>query len=122
MTREDSRADTGSEASWYPPRSLATRAVRMLVERDRELAKVDGLLTRVTAESGTTLLIEGAPGIGKTALLAEVQSRAAGAGFRVLQALGGELEQKLSFGIVRQLLEPLLRAADPQARADLLSG
>ncbi|WP_239124547.1 ATP-binding protein [Rhizocola hellebori] len=94
----------------------------MLVERDRELETADGLLTQAVGGRGSVLVVNGVPGIGKTALLAEIRSRAVDAGFRQLVALGGELEQEVPFGMVRQLLEPLLRAAGPETRADLLSG
>ncbi|MBE1484375.1 helix-turn-helix transcriptional regulator [Plantactinospora soyae] len=94
----------------------------MLIERDSELETADRLLSRAAGGQGAVLLVEGPPGIGKTALLAEIRSRAAKGGFRLLAALGGELEQDVPFGMVRQLLEPPLRAAGPEVRADLLSG
>ena len=40
----------------------------------------------------------------------------------VLTARGGELEQEFAYGIVRQLFEPLLAAATPHERAELLGG
>jgi DNA-binding CsgD family transcriptional regulator len=92
----------------------------MLIERDHELGTMDRLLAQAAGGQGTVLLVEGAPGIGKTALLAEGSRRAADAGFRVLTAFGGELEQDVPFGIVRQLFEPPLRATD--LAADVLSG
>ena len=49
------------------------------------------------------LLIEGHPGIGKTALLEAVQDAAQKRGMDALPARGGELEQDLGFGLVRQL-------------------
>lgn len=54
--------------------------------------------------------IEGAAGIGKTRLLAEGRRLAGDAGARVLYARGGELEQELAFGVVRQLFERELTA------------
>jgi len=57
------------------------------------------------------LLITGPAGIGKTALLGAARERARGAGMRVLAGRGGELEGGFSFGVARQLFEPLLAGA-----------
>jgi DNA-binding CsgD family transcriptional regulator len=92
------------------------------MERDRDLAVIHGLLTEVVDGRGSVVLVEGPPGIGKTALLAAVREHAAGQGVRSLGAIGGELEQDLPFDIVRQLFEPPLRAASPTGRTDLLAG
>ncbi|MBP2478778.1 DNA-binding CsgD family transcriptional regulator [Crossiella equi] len=86
-----------------------------LFERDGELDRLDLALAGARAGRGGGVLVTGAPGLGKTALLAEVRRRAAGQGFRVLAALGGELEQDLPFALVRQLLEPALRGSGPEA-------
>jgi DNA-binding CsgD family transcriptional regulator len=43
-------------------------------------------------------------------------------GLRVLSARGGELEREFPFGVVRQLLEPVLAAADQAERGTLLAG
>ncbi len=67
-------------------------------------------------------MIEGAPGIGKTRLLAAAAQRARESGLTVLSARGGELERDFAFGIVRQLLEPLLREAGPGERERLMAG
>lgn len=55
--------------------------------RDAELRTVDAWLAKEGAES-QALLIAGAAGLGKTALLAELADRAAAAGRRVLRARG----------------------------------
>ena len=43
-------------------------------------------------------------------------------GLRVLAARGGEFESEFAYGIVRQLFEPLVATASPEARAALLAG
>ena len=53
------------------------------------------------------MVFEGPAGIGKSSLLAAARTAAA-ADLRVLSARGGELERELPFGIVRQLLEPVV--------------
>jgi DNA-binding CsgD family transcriptional regulator len=89
-----------------------------LLERDTELATVEGLVDA----GGRLLAIEGPPGIGKTALIAEAKSRAQAAGLQVLGARGSELERSFSYGVVRQLFEPFLASLPEKERAELLSG
>jgi DNA-binding CsgD family transcriptional regulator len=92
----------------------------LLLEREREVASLEGLIERVAADGAAVGLIEGSAGIGKSRLLAELQARAAAEGFRVLAARGSALEREFTFGAVRQLFEPLL--ADPAGRDRLLDG
>lgn len=90
-----------------------------LIERDREVGRIEELLAEVGHGHGSTVLVEGPPGIGKTALLAAASTSAAVRQVRPLAATGGELEQDLPFAIVRQLFEVPVRTAGD---ADLLSG
>jgi len=91
------------------------------VERELELETVERLLAGACAGSGGAVVFEGPAGIGKSSLLAAARTAAA-AGVRVLSARGGELERELPFGIVRQLLEPVVVACDPKEREALLAG
>jgi DNA-binding CsgD family transcriptional regulator len=93
-----------------------------LREREGELARVDALLAAAQTGRGGVLLITGAAGIGKTALLGAARERAGQAGMRVLAGRGGELESGFSFGVARQLFEPLLASADAAEREVLLAG
>jgi DNA-binding CsgD family transcriptional regulator len=94
-----------------------------LLEREGDLAAVDAALDDACREGGGgTLLIEGPAGVGKSALLGELEGRAAAAGCRVLRARGSEMERDFGFGVVRQLVGPLLRPLDPAARAELFDG
>jgi DNA-binding CsgD family transcriptional regulator/tetratricopeptide (TPR) repeat protein len=94
-----------------------------LLERDNELATVAALIASTAGGRGVRLLaIEGPPGIGKTALIAEAKSLGQDAGLRVLGARGSELEGSFSYGVVRQLFEPLLTSLRAEERADLLAG
>ncbi len=92
-----------------------------LVERELELETVERLLAGACAGSGGAVVFEGPAGIGKSSLLAAART-AATATVRVLSARGGELERELPFGIVRQLLEPVVVACGPQQREALLAG
>src|SRR6266542_5375030 len=82
---------------------------------------LERLLATVRAGSGGAVVFEGPAGIGKSSLLAATQAAAA-AELRVLSARGGELERELPFGIVRQLLEPVVVASDADEREALLAG
>src|SRR5215208_4106334 len=96
-----------------------------LLERDDEVAALGHLVEGAAGGDGALALIEGPAGIGKSRLLAEARTRAEADGFRVLAARGSELERELPFGVVRELLEPVLAgerdarlsgAAEPAAR------
>ena len=91
-----------------------------LLERSEELARIESALAEARTGRGTFVLIEGPPGIGKTALLAAARTAAADGGMRVLRSRGAELERDFAFGVVRQLFEPPLAAASELERADLL--
>jgi len=93
-----------------------------LLERAGELARIDRLLAAARAGRGGVVVITGPAGIGKTTLLTEAEERAGRAGMRVLAARGGELEGGFSFGVARQLVEPLLAGAAPAEREVLLAG
>lgn len=93
-----------------------------LCEREGELACVDALLAAARASRGGVLLITGPAGIGKTVLLGAARERASQAGMRVLTGRGGELESGFSFGVARQLFEPLLASAGATERDALLAG
>jgi DNA-binding CsgD family transcriptional regulator len=99
---------------------VAGRSHSRLVERDAELAAVEGMIGAI--QSGRLLAIEGPPGIGKTALLAETNARGRAAGMEVLAARGSELERSYSYGVMRQLFEPFLAALPAGERAELLTG
>ncbi len=93
-----------------------------LLDREGELQTLDAAVQAARAGRGGLVVLEGAAGTGKSALVALTGQRGGGAGMRVLAARGGELEQDHPFGLIRQLYEPVLAAADPPQRARLLAG
>ena len=93
-----------------------------LVERERELARVDREFDRLIAGVGSAVVVEGPAGIGKSELLSAVRAGAAARGVGVLWARGSEFEGGMAFGVARQLFEPLLRAASASERRELLDG
>jgi DNA-binding CsgD family transcriptional regulator len=94
--------------------------VGALLERERELGTLRASLARAVDGEGTLLLVEGAAGVGKTVLMREARSAAHQAGITALQARGSELERQFAFGVVRQLLEPVVN--DPNAGIDMFAG
>jgi predicted ATPase len=93
-----------------------------LVERDRELAALERCLEDAARGIGRVAVIEGPAGSGKTRLLEELSSRAAGAGLQVLNATGSELEGQFPFGVAIQLCEGCWAAADDAQRDALGTG
>ncbi|MCX4976809.1 AAA family ATPase [Streptomyces sp. NBC_00620] len=79
----------------------------MLVGREREIAVLARLLER-TPLSGAVLLMLGDPGIGKSSLLHEAESRGRARGFRILRLVGVECEAALPFEGLHQLVGPVL--------------
>jgi DNA-binding CsgD family transcriptional regulator len=92
------------------------------MEREAELARIDELIAGARARRGSTLVIEGDAGIGKTVLLRAARDRASSAVTTVLAARAGELESDLAFAAVRQLFEPILHPSAAREREELLTG
>ena len=91
-----------------------------LLEREKELSALRTLLAGARDGTGGLALVEAPAGQGKSALLRALKAEATG--MRVLSATGAALERDFAFGVVRQLFEPELRAADPERRERLLAG
>jgi len=80
--------------------------------RAAERRLVDDLLARAERGVGRVLLIEGEPGIGKSALLGVGVNRAAGLGFSLAAGAADPLGQSIPFFALRQALgEPFARLA-----------
>ena len=85
--------------------SMAYRDSAPLVGRAAEQAMIAGLLTR--SAHGSALLIRGAPGIGKSALVDDTVVRASRSR-KVLRAAGTPSETGLELAGLHQLLRPIL--------------
>ena len=101
-------------------RRLVSSATSALRERERELGALREGLERACAGEGSLLLVEGPAGVGKTELVREARAAAGRADVMPLEARGSELEQPFAFGVVRQLLEPVI--SDAPERAELFAG
>jgi predicted ATPase len=96
--------------------------VRALRERGLELEAIEDGLSAAGAGEGRLLAVEGPAGIGKTTLLAAARERAAAAGMTVLSARGSELERDFAWGVVHQLVEPMLYRAGAAHRKRWFAG
>ena len=86
---------------------------QVILERDAELAVLVAAAGAAKAGHGAFVLVEGPAGIGKTTLLRAACARPGGLGARILTARGLALESGFSYGIVRQLIEPVRISAGP---------
>jgi DNA-binding CsgD family transcriptional regulator len=88
---------------------LRANGTRLVLQgREEDVALIDHLINR-TDRGGWTLVINGEPGIGKSALLAEAKYRAAESEFLVLSVTGVLAEVHLPFAGLEQALRPLLK-------------
>jgi len=92
---------------------------RELFGRRAERARLEGLVDAARLGHSGVLVLQGEPGIGKSALLAHLAATATGC--RVLRVTGVESEMELAFAGLHQLCRPLLDALPqlpaPQANA-----
>ncbi|WP_328600997.1 AAA family ATPase [Actinomadura physcomitrii] len=77
-----------------------------LLGRGPERAALDRMLAAVGTGESRVLVLYGAPGVGKSALLGYAESAATG--MHVLRAVGVESEMELPFATLHQLCAPLL--------------
>ncbi|HZO67034.1 MAG TPA: AAA family ATPase [Kribbellaceae bacterium] len=92
----------------------------MLIGRDDEQRRIEGLIDDVRNRRGRALVLRGEAGVGKTALL----EHAAGAAseFRILRSMGIQSESELAFATLHALLHPLTAELEslPRPQADAL--
>ena len=80
----------------------------MLSGRETELARLVGLVEDVVRGRGQALVVRGAAGIGKSALLEAAGSAARERGVQVLSVAGVESETELAFSALHDLLSPVI--------------
>jgi predicted ATPase len=105
----------------YEPAQPAPSIAVMLVGRERERRSIQDLLDRARAGRGSSLILSGEPGIGKTSLLDE--AKRAADGMTVLATRGREVEVMLPFSGLLGLLRPVEDRIDvlPPAQRDALA-
>ncbi|NYJ06397.1 DNA-binding CsgD family transcriptional regulator/tetratricopeptide (TPR) repeat protein [Geodermatophilus daqingensis] len=82
-----------------------------LVGRESDLATLDGLVSDI-GSGGRAVVLRGDPGVGKSALLAELDRRVTAAGWRVLRSEGVLTEQRLPLAGLEKLIRPVLRHSE----------
>ncbi|MDX6300643.1 MAG: hypothetical protein QOF53_1857 [Nocardioidaceae bacterium] len=112
----------GSTGRWslgWVLRRAARYGREVLHGREVELAHLFALIDRARHGTAGSVVVHGEPGVGKSALLAEILSTVADA--RVLRTQGLESESPLAFAALHRLLLPILdlveRLPEPQAHA-----
>ncbi|ROO86646.1 regulatory LuxR family protein [Actinocorallia herbida] len=92
----------------------------MLLGREAECVKLDRLLADVRSGESRVLVLRGEAGVGKSALLDRLVSRASDC--RVVTAAGVQSEMELPFAAVHQLCLPMLDLLDtlPEPQHDAL--
>lgn len=81
----------------------AADQVSPLLGRERELGVLDAAMDRAF-ESGTVVLLEGDPGVGKTAVLDHLEAGARSRGFGVLRGTGVEAEADVPAAALHQVV------------------
>ncbi|MET0451198.1 MAG: AAA family ATPase [Mycobacterium sp.] len=98
---------------------MHVRPTRALIGRKREQRVVADMLAGMRHGRSGVMVIRGEPGIGKTALLADVLTL--GSDARVITLSGAESEMELAYAGVQQLCAPFLdlldKLPDPQSNA-----
>jgi DNA-binding CsgD family transcriptional regulator len=109
--------------SFPPPRSLGSGAALQLLDRDEELERLNGVVTRLQRDQqGGAVLIQGPAGIGKSSLMDAAVAKARETGLHVTRARGSELESGLAFGAVRELLAPVVMKIPQKDRDRIFEG
>ncbi len=101
--------------------------VKGTVERVSELARIRGAIDRAASGGGTTVMVEGTAGTGKTHLVGRADGFARDSGLEVLHNRASPLATTASFAFVFDLLDPILRplfaaGEAPRSLTPLLSG
>src|SRR4051794_11449046 len=105
VSPKDRQRDTGARdvAAAAPAPS---RPAPVLYGREAEVARIDSLLDGARASRSGVLVLRGAAGAGKSALLEWTRERAAD--MRLLASSGIESEAELPFAALHQLVRPIL--------------
>src|SRR5688572_2488492 len=96
----------------------------MVVGRNGEMALARDILMDLRASLGSTVLIEGEAGIGKSRLVEWMVDEARSAGITALRGEGHPFERSRPFGVLVDALDLRRRSPDPRraAIALLLAG
>jgi len=113
---------SGSSVPTPTPPVAPAESAEPLLEREREVEALAGLVRRASEGAGGVALLDAGAGLGKSRLLAEAARLASEQSVGFARARGRELDVDAPFGVVQQLLQPPLARAAPARREELLSG
>jgi DNA-binding CsgD family transcriptional regulator len=101
--------------------SAGARPVKQMLGRRGERERLEQLLQAARGGAGGALVVQGEPGVGKTALLDFIVTAASD--FRVAKAVGIEGEMAFPFAALEQLCSPFLELADrlPELQREALT-
>ena len=91
------------------------------LERESEFALLNEAVSAAAGGEGQLVIVEAPAGLGKTTLLDAAVEAAKRRGMMPLRARGSHLERDFAFGLVRQLLEPVIARSSRQDREKLFS-
>jgi DNA-binding CsgD family transcriptional regulator len=116
-------ARSGVDGGGPPGDDESTMADSVLLARQAEVDTLDQLLA-TARDRGCSLVIRGAPGVGKTAMLDEMVRRTSDLGWRVLRTEGTPSERRLPLAALHRLLRPVMGSVDrlPAPQRDALRG
>jgi DNA-binding CsgD family transcriptional regulator len=112
----------GESCTFFACRRLAVSVADAgLIGRRRELLRFADVLDAIRGGQSQALILRGAAGIGKTALLGEL-ARSAG-DCAILRVAGVQAERELAYAGLHQLMTPILGGLDelPEPQRDALS-
>ncbi len=93
-----------------------------LLERGEAISELRTAVQDIDDRRGSTLLLVGPAGIGKSALLAVLRDLAADGDALVLSARASTLDRDFAFGVIRQLLDPIVHGLSKARRSRLFAG
>lgn len=93
-----------------------------LIEREHEMDRLETALKDGSAGRGSTVLIEGPPGIGKSTLLDHARRIADDLGVTATSASAAEFESGLGFTVIRSLLAGPLSELSTEERTSVFEG
>ncbi|WP_026412963.1 ATP-binding protein [Actinomadura oligospora] len=88
-----------------------------MVERSERLRALEDMLDAARGGTGSVVLVEGAAGVGKTALLHALAERATASGAVFAGASASSLERNMPLATVGQIFEERVLSGDERARA-----
>jgi DNA-binding CsgD family transcriptional regulator len=101
--------------------SVARSSRDRLLGRQRELDAIERLIDAARGGRGGVLVVQGEPGVGKTAVLG--YAREAAQEFRILQTVGVDAEMEFAYAALQQLCSPVLELIEglPQPQREALA-